>query len=108
MLQVEQYNIIARNNLEGTWAILLLITQIFVYYFMLSHILKPKRIDVIPSVFFIYQHFCLLLLSMNLAFNGRYENFEIYGFIILAIFIFMVIFYSIWKLNFGKFEKALS
>ncbi|CAM4005111.1 glycosyl hydrolase [Arcobacter cloacae] len=108
MLQVEQYNIIARNNLEGTWAILLLITQIFVYYFMLSHILKPKRIDVIPSVFFYLSAFFAFILSMNLAFNGRYENFEIYGFIILAISFLWLYSTQYEKLNFGKFEKALS
>lgn len=108
MLQVEQYNIIARNNLEGTWAILLLITQIFVYYFMLSHILKPKRIDVIPSVFFYLSAFFAFILSMNLAFNGRYENFEIYGFIILAISFLWLYSTQYEKLNFSKFEKALS
>jgi len=108
MLQVEQYNIIARNYFEGIWAILVLLTTIFVYYFMLSYIIKPKRTDVIPNLFFYLASFFAFILTMNLAFNGRYENFEIYGFIILAISFLWLLKNQYNKLNFGKFEKVLS
>jgi exo-beta-1,3-glucanase (GH17 family) len=108
MLQIEQYNIIARNNFEGTWAIFVLLTTIFVYYFLLSYIIKPKRSDVIPNLFFYLASFFAFILTMNLAFNGRYENFEIYGFIILAISFLWLFKNQYSKLNFGNFEKALS
>ena len=108
MLQVEQYNIIARNNFEGIWAILVLLTTIFVYYFMLSYIVKPKRSDVIPTIFFYLATFFAFILTMNLAFNGRYENFEVYGFAILAISFIWLFKNQYNKLNFGNFEKAIS
>lgn len=108
MLQVEQYNIIARNFFEGTWAILVLLTTIFVYYFMLAQIVKPKRTDVIPNLFFYLASFFAFILTINLAFNGRYENFEIYGFIILAISFLWLFKNQYNKLNFGSFEKVLA
>ncbi|MGE0051758.1 MAG: glycosyl hydrolase [Arcobacter sp.] len=108
MLQVEQYNIIARNYLEFSWAFVVLLTQIFVYYFMLSYIIKEKRTDVIPSILFYLASFIAFILTMNLAFNGRYENFEIYGFIILAISFIWLYKNQYSKLNFGKFEKVLA
>jgi exo-beta-1,3-glucanase (GH17 family) len=108
MLQVEQYNIVVRNFWEGTWAILVLLTTIFVYYFLLSYIVKPKRSDVIPNLFFYLASFFAFILTINLAFNGRYENFEIYGFIILAISFLWLFKNQYSKLNFGNFEKALS
>ena len=85
MLQVEQYHVITRNFFEFIWAILLLGTQIFVYYFMLAYILRKKQSDVIPSMFFYASAFFAFIMTTNLAFNGRYENFEIYGFVILAV-----------------------
>ena len=108
MLQVEQYNIIARNYFEGTWAILVLLTTIFVYYFMLSYIVKPKRSDVIPTLFFYLATFFAFILTMNLAFNGRYENFEVYGFAILAISFVWLYAKQYSKLEFGNFEKLLA
>ena len=108
MLQVEQYNIIARNYFEGTWAILVLLTTIFVYYFMLSYIVKPKRSDVIPTLFFYLATFFAFILTMNLAFNGRYENFEVYGFAILAISFVWLYSKQYSKLEFGNFEKLLA
>ncbi len=108
MLQVEQYNIIARNFLEGTWAFFVLLTEIWVYYFLLSYIVKPKRVDVIPNLFFYLATFFAFILTMNLAFNGRYENFEIYGFVILAISFLWLFSKQYGKLNFGKFEKIIA
>ena len=108
MLQVEQYNIIARNSFELTWAIIVLVTEVFVYYFMLANIIKPKRVDVIPNLFFYLSAFFAFILTMNLAFNGRYENFEIYGFIILTISFLYLFKNQYEKLQFGKFEKILS
>lgn len=108
MLQVEQYSVITRNFLEFIWAILLLGTQIFVYYFMLAYILRKKQSDVIPSLFFYLSAFFTFILTTNLAYNGRYENFEIYGFIILAISFLWLYFKRFEQLQFGKFEKLLS
>lgn len=108
MLQIEQYSIIARNFLEGTWAFFVLLTEIWVYYFLLSYIVKPKRVDVIPNLFFYLSTFFAFILTMNLAFNGRYENFEIYGFAILAISFLWLFSNQYEKLNFGKFEKIIS
>ena len=70
--------------------------------------IKPKRTDVIPNLFFYLASFFAFILTMNLAFNGRYENFEIYGFIILAISFLWLLKNQYNKLNFGKFEKVLS
>ena len=108
MLQVEQYHVITRNFFEFIWAILLLGTQIFVYYFMLAYILRKKQSDVIPSMFFYASAFFAFIMTTNLAFNGRYENFEIYGFIILAISFLWLYIPRFNQLQFGKFEKLLS
>ena len=108
MLQVEQYHVITRNFFEFIWAILLLGTQIFVYYFMLAYILRKKQSDVIPSMFFYASAFFAFIMTTNLAFNGRYENFEIYGFIILAISFLWLYIPRFSQLQFGKFEKLLS
>lgn len=108
MLQVEQYTIIARNYFEYTWAVVVLLTQLFVYYFMLAYIIKEKKSDVIPSILFYLASLITFILTMNLAFNGRYENFEIYGFIILAISFIWLYKNQYSKLGFGKFEKVLA
>ncbi|QKF81712.1 glycosyl hydrolase [Halarcobacter ebronensis] len=108
MLQVEQYNIISRNHLEFIWATVVLLIQLFVYYFMLLSIVKEKRTNIIPSVLFYLASFIAFILTMNLVFNGRYENFEVYGFTILALSSLWLYKNQYSKLNFGKFEKVVA
>lgn len=109
ILQVEQYNITVRTNTETIWAFLVLIVHIFVYYFLLSNIIKDKKTeDSIPISFFYASAIFVIILNISLAFDGRYENFEIYVFIISAISFLWLYKNKIKELNFGKFEKILS
>ena len=85
MLQVEQYVVISRNNLEAIWAILLLGTQLYVYYELLKHIVSKNQYEIISKVAFYFSMIFVFIMTVNIAYNGRYENFEIYGLIILAI-----------------------
>uniref|UniRef100_UPI004048DFFC glycoside hydrolase family 17 protein n=1 Tax=Aliarcobacter sp. TaxID=2321116 RepID=UPI004048DFFC len=85
LLQIEQYNITVRTNLEFIWAVLVLGTNLFIYYFLLLHILDKNKSKDIPISLFYLSFMFVLVSSINLAFEGRYRNFEIYIFIISAL-----------------------
>lgn len=76
MLQVEQYVVISRNNLEAFWAILLLGTQLYVYYELLKHIVSKNQYEIISKVAFYFSMIFIFIMTVNIAYNGRYENFE--------------------------------
>jgi exo-beta-1,3-glucanase (GH17 family) len=108
LLQVEQYNITVRTNTEMMWAFLVLIVHLFVYYFMLSNIIKDRKTeDSIPLSFFYASAFFVIISNIALAFDGRYKNFEIYVFIISAISFLWLYRNKVKELNFGEFEKLL-
>lgn len=106
VLQIEQYNITVRTNIEMAWAILVLIVHLFIYYFLLSNIIK--KTNSIPISLFYASTIFLLISNISLAFDGRYKNFEIYVFIISAISFLWLYKNKVKELNFGEFEKALS
>jgi len=108
ILQFEQYNITVRTNIEMIWAVLALITNIFIYYFLLANIINNKKSEIVPVSFFYVSTIFILIPTLALAFEGRYRNFEIYGFAIAAISFFWLYKNRFSELNFGKFEKALS
>lgn len=108
ILQVEQYNITVRTNIELIWAILVLTTHIFIYYFLLSNISKNTKVDLLPIPLFYSSAVFVLISTLALAFEGRYRNFEIYVFAISAISFLLSYKNKFKELNFGKFEKALS
>ena len=85
LLQIEQYNITVRTNLEFIWALLVLGTNLFIYYFLLLHILDKNKSKDIPISLFYLSFMFVLVSNINLAFEGRYRNFEIYIFIISAL-----------------------
>ena len=108
VLQIEQYNLTARTNLEGIWAFLILAVHIFIYYFFLLNIVKNKENGSIPITLFYSSAILMTITNIGLAFDGRYKNFEIYVFAISAISFLWAYRNKIHQLNFGKFEKALS
>ena len=108
MLQVEQYVVISRNNLEAIWAVLLLGTQLYVYYELLKHIVSKNQYEIISKVAFYFSMIFVFIMTVNIAYNGRYENFEIYGLIILAISFLWSYFGKFDRLKFGNFERLFA
>lgn len=108
VLQIEQYNITVRTNLEMTWAILILGVNIFVYYFLLSNIVKESKNEVVALSFFYLSTIFAIISSISIAFDGRYKNFEIYIFTISALSFLWLYRNKFKDLEFGKFERALS
>lgn len=107
-LQIEQYLIISRNYLEYLWALILLGTQIYVSYSLLKQIISNNNYELISKVAFYFSAFFLFIMSINIAYNGRYENFEIYGLIILAIAFVYSYSNKLARLKFGNFEKLFA
>ncbi len=105
MLQVEQYNITVRTNVEFIWALLVMLTHIFIYYFVLASIIKERKADLIPSPLFYSSFIFVLISNIYLAFDGRYRNFEIYIFVISAISFLWLYKDRYNELDFGKFGK---
>jgi len=122
MLQMEQYSITIRTNIELLWAAIVSIVHLFIYFFTLSFIskgTKPEILDldeilkkkILSSdaslVILFYLSFIFIQISnLALAFEGRYRNFEIYIFVIsISSYLWLY-----WKrldiLNFGKFGKV--
>lgn len=113
MLQIEQYGITVRTGIEFLWAAGVLLTHLFVYYFLLYHIAyeKEPQIGVLErvlnqKVLFFVSFVFVLISSIALAFDGRYRNFEIYAFIISASSYLWLYKGKLDSANFGKFEKA--
>lgn len=122
MLQMEQYSLTVRTNIELLWAVLVSITHLLIYYFSLSFIAKDTKPKVLKlgdilmqkifssdSAFVILFYFSftfILISNLALAFEGRYRNFEIYIFII-SISTYLWLYRGKFEnLNLGKFEKA--
>ena len=107
-LQVEQYNITVRTNIEMIWAGLVLITHILIYYFLLLNIVKKENAELFPTPLFYASAFFVSVITIILAFEGRYENFQIYAFSISALSFFWVYNQKLLELDSGRFEKILS
>ncbi|QKF73926.1 putative glycosyl hydrolase [Aliarcobacter faecis] len=107
-LQIEQYYIISRNHFETAWAIIVLGLCLYIYNFVLIKILQTTKDNFIPKIAFYLASFLVFIISTNLAYNGRYENFEIYGFILLALGFIYTLFGKFKELHFGLFEKILA
>lgn len=107
-LQIEQYNITVRTNLEMLWAILVLITHILIYYFLLLNIVNKDKEELFPTPLFYVSAFFVSVITIILAYDGRYENFQIYAFIISALSFLWVYKLKLLELNSGRFEKILS
>ena len=107
MLQVEQYLVISRNNFEYIWAILVLGTQLYIYYYLLQHIIDNAK-ELISRVAIYLSAFFVFIITNNLAHDGRYENFEIYGFILSSIALVWLLFGRFKEAGFTVFEKLLS
>jgi hypothetical protein len=121
MLQMEQYSITVRSNIELFWAAIVSIVHIFIYYFLLSFISKGTKPEILNLdeilktkifnrdsflVILFYLSFALVLISnLSLAFEGRYRNFEIYIFIISISSYLWLYWGRFHALNFGKFGK---
>lgn len=106
ILQVEQYFITVRTNLEFVWAFVALFSHLFIYYYLLGNI--ANKIKSIPLYLFYLSAFFVIVSNIILAFEGRYQNFEIYAFIISAIS-FLWLFKNKYKeIDFGKSGKILS
>jgi len=122
MLQMEQYSVTVRTNVELLWAAIVSIMHFFIYFFTLSFISKGTKpeildLDVILKkkifssdaslVILFYLSFIFILISnLALAFEGRYRNFEIYIFII-SISSYLWLYWERFNtLNFGKFGKV--
>lgn len=122
MLQMEQYSITVRTNIELLWAAIVSIVHLFIYFFTLSFISKGTKPEIIDLdeilkkkifnsdsslVILFYLCFIFILISnLALAFEGRYRNFETYIFII-SISSYLWLYWERFNtLNFGKFGKV--
>lgn len=113
MLQIEQYSITVRTSAEFLWAAGVLITHLFIYYFLLYHIAHGKKPQIIKfekilnqrTLFYISFIF-VLISSIALAYEGRYRNFEIYIFIISIVSYLWLFRGEFESIAFGRFEKA--
>ena len=107
-LQLEQYTITIRTKPEFLWAILVLVLHIFIYYFLLSNIIKERKNKPVVLPLFYTSTIFAVILSVAIAFDGRYKNFEIYVFAISALSFLWLYRNKLKDLGFGKFEKILS
>ncbi|MDQ1245025.1 MAG: hypothetical protein QG565_1366, partial [Campylobacterota bacterium] len=113
MLQIEQYSITVRTSAEFLWAAGVLITHLFIYYFLLYHIAHGKKPQIIKfekilnerTLFYISFIF-VLISSIALGLEGRYRNFEIYIFSISIISYLWLFRGEFESMDFGRFEKA--
>lgn len=122
MLQMEQYSVTVRTNMELLWAVMVSIVHLYIYFLSLFFISKGRKPAIVnfdeilkkniynhdsSLMILFYLSFIFILISnLALAFDGRYRNFEIYIFCIsISSFLWLY-----WKrfdtLNFGKFEKV--
>jgi len=108
ILQANQYLVISRNLIEAIWAIMLLSLELYVFYSLLKHIISKNKYEIISKVSFYFSVIFIFIMSVNIAYNGRYENFEIYGLIILAISFIWSYSQNIYRLKFRNFEKLLA
>jgi len=108
ILQIEQYIVISRNYNEVIWAIFLLSLQLYVYYQLLKQIICENKHEIIPKIAFYLSASFIFIMIVKLAYNGRYENFEVYGLVILAISFIYSYFGKFNKLNFGNFERLFA
>lgn len=123
-LQVEQYSVAVRTIWEFTWACLVMTAHLLLYYFMLAYIAhgrKPKMVSIgdilakkikgpdasLMLLFYALSIFAAII-TISLAFDGRYRNFEIYVFAISIISFLWLYRGEYQNLPFGRFEKALS
>ena len=106
ILQVEQYFITVRTNVEFVWAFLVLATHLFVYYYLLTNM--ANKIKAIPLYLFYLSTFFVVVSNIILAFEGRYQNFEIYAFIISSISFLWLYKNKYEEINFDKLGKILS
>lgn len=113
MLQIEQYSITVRTSAEFLWAAGVIITHLFIYYFLLYHIAHGKKSQIIKfekilnqrTLFYISFIF-VLISSIALAYEGRYRNFEIYIFSISIVSYLWLFRGEFESMAFGIFEKA--
>ena len=104
MLQIEQYNIIARN-FRRNLGIFVLLTEIWVYY-SYYHILLSQKSWCYTKLILYLSTFFAFILTMNLVFNEEIWKLEIYGFGYNTCYFVLWLFSNQYeKLNFGKFEK---
>lgn len=106
-LQIEQYLVISRNYLEGVWAVLILLLVLYFYNFTLEQILSTKK-ELVSKIAVYFAIFTFLILSSKLAYNGRYENFEIYGFVLIVISLLYLLFGKTKELEFNLFDKLIA
>ncbi len=121
-LQIEQYNITVRTYSEFLWAAVVVITNLLIYYFLLFYIAQNRKpqilsirtiikkklvsFDATLMLLFYISFILLLISSINLAFDGRYRNFEVYIYLISIISIIWLYKGMFKDMDFGKFEKA--
>ncbi len=106
-LQIEQYYVISRNFLEISWAFVVVALCLYMYNFVLVKILQTNKDEALAKIPFYLAVFLVFIISTNLAYNGRYENFEIYGFSLLAISFIYSLVGRFKELHFSLFEKLL-
>ncbi len=122
-LQLEQYSVTVRTALEFTWAFLVMSVHALIYYFMLAYIAFERKVQIVAireifakkikgpdaSLTLLLYAVSLLvsIITISLAFDGRYRNFEIYAFSI-SIISFLWLYRGIYRdFAFGLFEKVL-
>lgn len=122
-LQLEQYSVTARTTLEFTWAFLVMSVHALIYYFTLAYIAFDRKVEVVAfreifakkikgpdaslTLLFYATSLLVTIITISLAFDGRYRNFEIYAFSISFIS-FLWLYRGVYgELAFGLFEKVL-
>ncbi|WP_309500241.1 glycosyl hydrolase [Sulfurovum sp.] len=122
MLQMEQYSVTVRTNIELLCAFIVSVTHLFIYYFLLLLMAKGTKLQILSLdeilkkkifysdtslVILFYLSFTFILISnLTLAFEGRYRNFEIYIFMISISSYLWLYRENFENLNLGRFEKV--
>ncbi len=122
-LQLEQYSVTARTLWEFLWAFLVMSVHALIYYFTLAYIAFDRKVEVVAfreiftkkikgpdaslTLLFYATSLLITIITISLAFDGRYRNFEIYAFSISFIS-FLWLYRGVYgELAFGLFEKVL-
>ncbi|OCL94265.1 hypothetical protein [Arcobacter porcinus] len=106
--QIDQYFHTVRNFYEFLWASTIILLALYSYIFIIYNKSLDNSYKMIPKTAFYLFLSILFIISSKLAFNGRYENFEIFALYILLISFIYNYSNKLDRLKFGSFDKIIS
>ncbi|TLS71117.1 glycosyl hydrolase [Aliarcobacter thereius] len=108
VFQIDQYFHTVRNFYEFLWALILIALALYSYIFIIYNKSLDNNYKILPKITFYLFLSILFIISSKLAFNGRYENFEIFVLYILLISFIYNYSNKLDRLKLASFDKIVS